>query len=286
MADEDKILLLDLGDKLGYSGESPGTGDVFQYLAQLLANLGLTTDSASSNGDTLQRLAYLVAALGSPVSGTITSALGLVGDAANAAGSANAKIKDVKNYLAGTILNYLNGTSPIPGLGSTGDAANVAGSANAKLAYLIAAVAKLLAMDSGQYGPLQTVSEPAPSSSWATLANISSPGEFEQLYLLFMASGGASGGSGHIECRVTVDGGTPRTYVGDTLTLGANSASSIKWVFIFVGYSGGNWWYAASDPPFKFGQSLLVEYRTIIDSGTFSFSLASGVDALAYKLPF
>lgn len=101
-----------------------GDGVAVASLFGRLANLGLTTDAASSNGNALQRLANLVAVVGQ------------INDAGNAAGSVNAKVVDVKNYLANTIYAYETGTLQ-PGIGAQGDAALATGSANAKLAALL-----------------------------------------------------------------------------------------------------------------------------------------------------
>lgn len=64
--------------------------------------------------------------------------IGFLTDAASATGTAMARLAYIISYLSGTILNYLNGTTAIPGLGQQGDAANSTGTANAKLQYLIA----------------------------------------------------------------------------------------------------------------------------------------------------
>lgn len=60
MTTEELVLLIDLLDKLGYNTESAGTGTVFQRLAQVMTNLGLTSDAANASGTALARLAELL----------------------------------------------------------------------------------------------------------------------------------------------------------------------------------------------------------------------------------
>lgn len=67
---EELILLIDLLDKLGYNTETAGTGTVFQRLAQIAdyvdtleTNLGTTGDAANAAGTALARLAEVLARL-------------------------------------------------------------------------------------------------------------------------------------------------------------------------------------------------------------------------------
>jgi hypothetical protein len=120
-----------------------------------------------------------------------------------------------------------------------------------------------------------SVNAPPPSSSWATLLEISdTSGFFQVLSISFSTSGGSSGGSGHIELRLTIDG--QQTVLTTTSqTLGSNSMSSVSVTPV-----------SASTPaymlPIVWENYVKVEYRTVVDSGTFSFSQSTGI-AIAYR---
>lgn len=105
---------------------------------------------------------------------------------------------------------------------------------------------------------------PAPSSSFATYLDISGyAGQISNLYFNFATNGGSSGGSGHIDVRITID---DDVYIYSTIvsSLGANS-------------SGG---HALDIPgllyvPMHFINNFKIEYRTVVDSGTYYFTANS-----------
>lgn len=87
MSDEQLVLLIDLLDKLGYNTEAGGSGTVFQRLAQIAGY----TDQVEGFVDTLE------------------SNLGTTGDAADAAGSVNAKLAELlTNRLTAARAAYLD----------------------------------------------------------------------------------------------------------------------------------------------------------------------------------
>lgn len=80
------ILVVDVLDKLGYNTEAAGTLTTFQRLAQIAGKLGANTDGAGTS-TVFARLAQIAAYVD-----TVETALGQTSDAANASGSANAKL--------------------------------------------------------------------------------------------------------------------------------------------------------------------------------------------------
>lgn len=97
------------------SPTSGGTDTLFKYLKQLETLIGANTNGAGT-GTLFARLAQ-IAGYVDAVEGyvdTVESSLGQTGDAANASGSAHAKLKDLKSYLTGTVYPMLGGDSRAP----------------------------------------------------------------------------------------------------------------------------------------------------------------------------
>lgn len=108
---------------------------------------------------------------------------------------------------------------------------------------------------------------PAPSASYATYLDISGyAGQISNLYFVFATNGGGSGGSGHVEVKITIDGDI-YTYLGITQSLGANSSGSNSVDIPGLLYV-----------PIPFISSCKIEYRTVVESGTYSFAAGSATN--------
>lgn len=119
------------------------------------------------------------------------------------------------------------------------------------------------------------VSPPPPSSNWATLIDIvGSAGLCTIGGVTFSIRGS---GTGHIELRVTIDD-KQQTIVGSPRNMsGGASSESLYLVYI----ENSIYYYGLL--PIVWTKRFKIEYRTIVDSGTFAFYQAAS-DIAAVKL--
>lgn len=115
---------------------------------------------------------------------------------------------------------------------------------------------------------------PPPSSNWATLLDISGTSGFcTTAGVRFGIYGGSSGGKGRIELRITVD--DKQITLTSSNNLGPNTSGWIASYYIRdENYFPIVWLYK-----FK------IEYRNIVESGTFSFSQSADELCVNYYLP-
>jgi hypothetical protein len=154
---------------LGTPGEGPGTGDVFQYLATLVAEYGADPGAGGgSMADILHALRY------------IYDAIGATGQAQSPSGTALQRLLNI-----------------ITELGQTGDAASSGGSALARLAYLINQLAAGVTIGrTAHWGSFSTA-----ASSLQNALSVSGKGTLEHLSFVVPAS------TASWELKITLDGG-------------------------------------------------------------------------------
>lgn len=234
-----------------------GDGVAVASLFGRLANLGLTSDAASSNGNALQRLANLVAVLGQTA------------DVASPTGTALARLADLENKIGAinpasggtdTLFHYLY--NAILGLGAQGDAASATGSANAKLAYLIAngQKARGLASARGSFSTsLQTLQ---------TALNISGKGKLLGITLVQTAAAADT-----TTIKITIDGfvliwGKSDATNADQFILYANPYTQAQDGTQTVFGAGLSYTQEPNSVECCFKQSLKIEILTSIGTNT------------------
>lgn len=257
--DENLILLLDLLDKMGYSGEAAGAATMFQnmerlnaligtanpasgdlltlfkglklisdYVDTIEAKLGLNSDAAGTT-TLFARLAQ-IAGYTDQVEGYVDTVEALLGTANPASGGTDTLFK----YLW-TVQDKVNDTQ-VNRVGSNSDAASTTGSANAKLAALL--------QRTGGGTPNIFVSQTT-STTYSTLCTIAGSGMLLSAGLCYAQS------TGGLNMRITIDG--VQRFSGTIAVAGSSSTDN-------VGIICGQ---------IRFSSSLLIEIAQITASTTY-----------------